>query len=107
MEQSKTDWDRIDAMRDEEIDYSDIPDMGENEEFWANAELWLPKDWHLKMVVIDEDILEWFKSQGGEYQAKINEALRQYKEAHNSRYCLLIIYNESSLINPFRRNLPS
>ncbi|WP_162604942.1 hypothetical protein [Geomonas terrae] len=27
---SQTDWDKIDALRDEEIDYSDIPELGDD-----------------------------------------------------------------------------
>jgi hypothetical protein len=38
---SKTDWDRIDAMKDEDIDTSDIPPL--SEEFFAKAQLRLPK----------------------------------------------------------------
>lgn len=26
---SRTDWERVDAMKDEEIDYSDIPELGD------------------------------------------------------------------------------
>jgi hypothetical protein len=39
---SRTDWKRIDAMRDEDIDYSDIPELGPD--FFANAVLWRPKE---------------------------------------------------------------
>ena len=38
---SGTDWKRIDAMRDEDIDYSDIPELGPD--FFANAILWRPQ----------------------------------------------------------------
>lgn len=37
---SKTDWSRIDAMRDEDIDTSDIPPL--DEDFFAQAELRMP-----------------------------------------------------------------
>jgi hypothetical protein len=36
--QSKTDWKRIDAMQDEDIDFSDASKLGP--EFFANATLW-------------------------------------------------------------------
>ena len=35
---SRTDWKRIDAMRDEDIDLSDIPELGPG--FFANAVIW-------------------------------------------------------------------
>ena len=31
---------------------------------------------------IDNDVLEWFKSQGRGYQTQINQLLRAYMEAH-------------------------
>ena len=31
-------------------------------------------------IRLDEDVLEWFKSQGKGYQAKMNEALRNYMD---------------------------
>ena len=38
---SRTDWGRIDAMSDEDIDTSDIPPL--SEEFFAKAQLRMPK----------------------------------------------------------------
>lgn len=35
---SKTDWKRIDSMRDKDIDFSDIPEQGP--EFFKNAIRW-------------------------------------------------------------------
>ncbi len=40
-ETSKTDWSRIDAMSDEDIDTSDIPPL--SDEFFAKAQLRMPK----------------------------------------------------------------
>ena len=42
--QSMTDWDRIDALQDDEIDYSEIPDLRKNEAFWAQAEVGVPPE---------------------------------------------------------------
>jgi hypothetical protein len=39
--QSLTDWKRIDSMKDEEINLSDIPELSDS--FFKNAELVLPK----------------------------------------------------------------
>jgi len=38
--QSLTDWKRIDSIKDEDIDLSDIPELDDN--FFKNAELVLP-----------------------------------------------------------------
>lgn len=34
---------------------------------------------------IDEDVIEWFKHRGPGYQTQINELLREYMKAHDSR----------------------
>jgi hypothetical protein len=39
---SRTDWKRVDAMKDSDIDFSDIPELGPD--FFANAILWRPKE---------------------------------------------------------------
>jgi hypothetical protein len=44
---SRTDWARIDAMTDDEIDTSDIPPM--TEEFFAKATLWKPPSERIKV----------------------------------------------------------
>ena len=79
---SGTDWKRLEAMTDEDIDTSDIPEL--DDEFFNQAELRLPVK---KPVTIrlDSDVLEWFKSQGQGYQTRINSLLRKYMETHQSR----------------------
>jgi len=37
---SLTDWERVNQLSDEQIDFSDIPET--NEEFWKDAELNMP-----------------------------------------------------------------
>lgn len=76
---SRTDFGKVDKLRNNEIDYSDIPDLGE--EFWKSAVVRLPKSKQLVSIRIDEDVLAWFKSQGKGYQTKINEILKTYMRA--------------------------
>ena len=76
--QSKTDWKRIEAMRDEDIDYSDIPKQGPD--FFANAILW-PGPKEQITLRIDPDILKFFRRQGRGYQSTINAVLRKYVDA--------------------------
>lgn len=78
--ESKTDWARIDAMTDEEIDTSDIPEL--NDDFFANAELRMPKDKHSVLLSIDEATYEWFAEQGPDFQFRMNAALKIYADAH-------------------------
>lgn len=49
-------------MRDEDIDYSDIPEL--DEAFWKNAKLVVPPGKKQLTVRLDTDVLEWLKGQG-------------------------------------------
>lgn len=77
---SRTDWVRVDAMTDEEIDTSDSPELGP--EFFAKAKLWVPKKRRLVTINVENDVLDWFENQGPEYQYRMNAALKIYAEAH-------------------------
>ena len=77
---SRTDWQRIDSMSDEEIDTSDIAPL--DEEFFAHAELRLPRPKPSITIRLDPDVLDWFKGQGRGYQTRINAILRSYMDAH-------------------------
>lgn len=67
-------------MRDEDIDYSDIPPL--TEEFWKNAvrfrdrELYRPNK-ESTTVRLDSDVLAWLRSYGKGYQTRINALLRE------------------------------
>jgi uncharacterized protein (DUF4415 family) len=73
---SRTDWDRVNAMADEDIDTSDIPPL--DQEFFAKAELRMPAAKPSITIRLDPDVLEWFKNQGRGYQTRINAVLRKY-----------------------------
>ena len=75
---SRTNWEALEAMEDEDIDYSDIPPL--TEEFFERATLRIPTSQAHRLVQIDPDILDWFKSQSGEYRAVINSVLRRHIE---------------------------
>ena len=81
-EPSKTDWDRIGAMGDEAIDTSEIPPL--SKAFFEKATLRTPRQPVAVTVHVDPDILAWFQAQGGEYEQRVNAALRIYAEAHQS-----------------------
>lgn len=87
LKKSETDWARLDAMTDDEIDYSDIPPI--TDEMWAKG-VWrkgLKKDLlnGQETLAVDSDVMEFFKAQGRDYQAKINELLRAYMEAQQAK----------------------
>lgn len=77
---SGTDWQRLEDMTDEKIDYRDIPPL--DDEFFKNAKVRLPKPKKTITIRLDADVLEWYRSQGKGYQTRINAILKAYKEAH-------------------------
>lgn len=77
--QSKTDWARLRAMKDKDIDTSDIPEL--TDDFFKKAVLW-PGTKKQITLRLDPDVVEFFKKQGRGYQSMINAVLRKYVEAH-------------------------
>ena len=69
-----TDWERLEKMSDEDIDYSDIPPL--NEAFFENATIRMPVKKKAISLRVDEDVLEWYKRQGKGYQTRMNAVLR-------------------------------
>jgi len=67
-------------MRDDDIDYSDIPEV--NAAFFETARVVVPPGKKQVTVRLDSDVLTWLKSQGRGYQTRINAILRAYYEAH-------------------------
>jgi uncharacterized protein (DUF4415 family) len=79
---SRTDWKRIDALRDKDIDFSDIPKQGAD--FFAHAIIW-PGPKRQITLRVDPDVLTFFRQQGRGYQTAINAVLRKYMEARKER----------------------
>jgi uncharacterized protein (DUF4415 family) len=79
----KSDLARIDKLRDEEIDYSDIPDL-DDEVFAQPLVDWPPKKEAIT-IRVDSDVLGWFKKQGRGYQTRMNQVLRRYMNVAGRR----------------------
>jgi uncharacterized protein (DUF4415 family) len=77
---SETDWARVDALTDDEIDTSDIPPL--TEEFFKHARVRMPRHMVAVTVHVDSEVLNWFKAQGEDYERRMQAALRIYAEAH-------------------------
>jgi len=86
LKESLTDWERLDALEDEDIDLSDVPEI--TPEMFAKAVVrrgLKPAPSKRQVTIrLDDDVLEWFRAQGEEYQTRINSLLRAYMEAHQS-----------------------
>jgi hypothetical protein len=77
---SKTDWARIDAMTDDDMDTSDIPPLGE--EFFAKATLrMLQSTVFVVPVPVDAETLGWFQAQGEGAERPMAVPLKIYAEA--------------------------
>ena len=84
MTQSKTDWNRLEKMSDDDIQLTE-----EHPE--ATLEMTVkgivrrglkpvPKKESISMR-IDRDVIEWFKAQGPGYQTRMNAVLKAYRDA--------------------------
>lgn len=69
----------IESIPDSKIDYSDIPELGE--EFWAGAQLVMPEPKQGVYLRIDPDVVRWFRKQGRGYQTRMNAVLRSYMDS--------------------------
>src|SRR5512147_1052351 len=69
---SLTDWARLDALTDEEIEASikDDPDWSDDWN-WGEAVLVMPPKKKPISIRVDEDVLDFFKNEGGQYQRRI------------------------------------
>lgn len=75
----KSDLAKLDALSDEDIDYTDIPALGD-EFFTKTAIDWPPAKKQLT-IRLDEDVLTWLKAGGKGYQTRINHILRAAMES--------------------------
>ena len=75
---SRTDWARVDALRDEDIDFTDIPELGEA--FFQNATIRLPEKKVPICIRLDREVVDWFKARGKRYQSRINAVLKAFIE---------------------------
>ena len=82
----KTDWVRVRALTDEEIDEAvrndpDAPPIVDDEWF-AKATLVMPEKKVPISLRLDREVVDWFKSNGRHYQSRMNAVLKAYARAH-------------------------
>jgi uncharacterized protein (DUF4415 family) len=78
---SRTDWTRVDAMTDEDIEarMRDDPDWADLVDFdWSNATIVYPHPKHAISIRLDDDVIKFFKATGKGYQTRINAVLRHF-----------------------------
>jgi Uncharacterized protein conserved in bacteria len=80
---------RLAAMSDDDIDYSDIPPVRD----WSGAvrgKFYIPPGTPVTYRItkqpvsirLDADVIDWFKAREDKYQTAVNRVLRDYMVAH-------------------------
>ena len=84
---SETDWARVDALTDEQIEESvrDDPDAVPLDFSWDQAVLVIPPKKKAISIRVDEDVLDYFKGEGAGYQRRMNAVLRSYMQQKKSK----------------------
>jgi uncharacterized protein (DUF4415 family) len=81
---SWTDRAALEAMTDEEIDYSDVPPLDAH--FFDRAMLRLPEQKEVIVTMqVDPDVFAWFDAQKDGWERRMRAALRIYVEAHKEQ----------------------
>jgi uncharacterized protein (DUF4415 family) len=79
----KSDLARVDKLRDEDIDYGDIPEL--DDAVFAQPLVPWPPNKETITIRVDADVLGWFRRQGRGYQTRMNQVLRRYMDVAGQR----------------------
>ena len=71
--------DRLEAMPDSAIDYSEIPEL--DDERFAKARATKQQ----VTLRLDREVLDWFRAQGRGYQTRMNAVLRAFVEKQTGK----------------------
>jgi uncharacterized protein (DUF4415 family) len=79
-EEERQAWEELKTMRDEDIDFSDIPlQTGGG---WRRVSELVPAENKQQITLrLDADLIAFFRATGRRYQSRINAALREYVTA--------------------------
>ena len=82
--ESRTDWTRVDALTEEELEASiDFEEEGEVD--WDNLDITVGPSSRAPLIRIDPDVIDFFRAQGPGYQTRMNQVLRSYVEAQQDK----------------------
>lgn len=99
IEDSHTDWERLDNMQDRDIDLSEIPEITEKQIGRAKLRIGgkpIPKKKIRVTLLLDAGILAYFKTKAGGrgYQSLINKTLKQSIREHDLEMILRRVIRE-------------
>lgn len=86
MQQSRTNWEQVDSIKDKDIDFSDLPKVSAEQFARAIVRKKLKPVAKKTQITLrlDTDVLNWFRAQGKGYQTNINNLLKAYVEANEN-----------------------
>ena len=82
--ESLTDWHKVDAMSDDELEAAIASDDDERDFVpdWTKAELVLPESKLSVNLRLEREIVEFFKGQGKGHISRMQAVLKAYVDAH-------------------------
>ena len=85
LKKGRTDRARARAARDEDIDFSDIPEISEEE--IARARWTAPRRGNKVTISMrmDPELLDWFRRTGRGYQSRMHAVLRAFVQARQEK----------------------
>ena len=77
-DEQRAELEALEAMPDDQIDYSDIPEM--THEDWARArrDMFYRPDWQDITLRLDRNVVDWFEENAEEAAKAINQALMEH-----------------------------
>lgn len=82
----KSDLERLRKTTDAEIDAQIASDPDWSEDWnWGEAVLVIPPKKKAISIRVDEDVLDYFKTEGAGYQRRMNAVLRSYMQQKKSK----------------------
>ncbi|MDQ3693329.1 MAG: BrnA antitoxin family protein [Chloroflexota bacterium] len=85
--EDETNWARVDALTEAELEAS-IDWEEEGEPDWDSTRAGLPGPHQRLTILIDDDIIAWFRAEAGTglgFKTRMNDALREYMEARRQQ----------------------
>ena len=85
--ESLTDWERVRAMSDDEVEAAAAADADWQDvdpDWVAKAKPVRPLKKRRLTLALDEDVIDWFRSQDRHYRARMNAILRAYMQRHRA-----------------------
>lgn len=81
---TRTDYDRLDAITDSELErlIADDDDKRDMRPDWTKAKLMLPKARKSIHLRLEQEIIDFFKSQGRGHISRMQAVLKAYADAH-------------------------